>query len=213
MANLSGSLDGFGLAAILRVLGRGNKSGRLHISQESLDDPEWSAELLLECGQVVAAFYGAARGLGAMPSRALCGLAALDAVVLALPNAAFFFVEGTPPPERNIVLAAQDVQTRLATLEEERLTFGTAVPSLGAVPCRIELPEQPADGQEIVFDRGRLHLFLAIDGRRTIADLINERDLLRTLRDLTWLERNGLIRLKGELVSHSAPQVPPRVIA
>jgi hypothetical protein len=194
MAELSGSLDSFGIAPILRLMTDLHKSGRVRISQASPEGPGWTAELLVENGQTVAAFFGAARGLGAAPSRALSGLAALDAIVLALGNAAFFFVEGTPSPERNVVLSASELQARLALLEEERLTSGTALPPLGAVPRRVQLDEEHDAGQEIVIDRGKLHLLLAVDGHRTIAELIGDQELLRTFRDLTWLARNGFVQ-------------------
>jgi hypothetical protein len=214
MAELAGSLDGFGLGPILRLLADVGQSGRLRFSQASEDGAGWSSELLLENGHVVAAFFGAAHGLGAAPSRMLSGLAALDAIVLVLPNAAFFFVAGMPPPERNVALAAHDLQARLATLEEKLLTSGAAGLSLTAVPRSIDLTEQPEDvGEEIVIDRGKLHLLMAIDGHRTIAELLDERDLLRTFRDLNWLASHALILLvepsERQSPTAQAPLVAP----
>jgi hypothetical protein len=189
MAALSGSLEDFGLTAILGLLARSGKSGRLRISQA-----DWVAELSLRDGKVVAASFGTAQGLGGSSSGALRGLAAVEALVLLLPAAAFFFAEGMAPSGREIHLDGHELEATLARLEEERSTWGGRLPSPSVVPSRVPPSEQPAD-EQIVLDRGKLSLLLAVDGRRSVAELAGEMGFLRTCRDLIWLADHNLVRL------------------
>src|SRR5207253_2969392 len=83
----------------------------------------------------------------------------------------------------------------LAVVADERSTCGATLLSLVAVPQHVEPREQPRAHEPLLIDRSRLNLLLAVDGRRTVAELVGEHDLLRTLSDLNWLVDQGLIRL------------------
>jgi hypothetical protein len=211
MAELSGSLTSFNLGSILRLLAELTKSGRLHVSDE-----RWIGELFLKHGQVVSASFGLARGLGGPPSDTLRGLAALDAIVLVMPDAAFFVAEGEPPPQRTIALSVSDLRARVAAMDKERITRGLTEVPLAAVPRRVDARDQPSMEEQLVIDRSALGLLLDIDGQRTVLELVGERDLLRTLTDLTWLADHSLVTVNASLPAwpEGAPrptdQEPPR---
>src|SRR5438105_2883858 len=103
MPELSGSLHTFGLLPVLRLLTDSAATGRVHLSQD-----RWSGEVFVDTGQVVAASFGLGHGLGASPSGILNGLTALEAIVLVMPSATFFFAEGMRGPDRNVDLATDE---------------------------------------------------------------------------------------------------------
>src|SRR5919202_4492234 len=78
---LTGSVQGAGLAQLVRVLGDLGKSGCLRIS-----DGRWAGEVSFDRGELIAAAFGLERGL-----------AALEAIVFALPRAQFTFTDGVAP--------------------------------------------------------------------------------------------------------------------
>jgi hypothetical protein len=201
MAELSGSLDSVGLTAIFGLLTQLGKSGRMHVSVEP-----WSGEVFLKEGRIVGALFGVARGIGGAPSNALRGLAALDAILLLVPYGRFFFAEGTPSSVRNIALTAADLQAHLAAVTADRSVATTRLQSLTAVLHHVDPREQPHNDEPLVIDRQKLSLLLAIDGRRTLAELIGEQDLLRTLTDVNWLLNQGLIRMAPASVVPAADQ-------
>jgi len=187
---LSGSLHSFGLLPVLRLLAESATTGRVHLTQDG-----WSGEVFIDAGQVVAATFGLGHGLGGSPSGILHGLTALEAIVLVMPNATFFFAEGVRSPDRNVEPAADELHARLTTLREEFLRSEPQVVSPMAVPLRVDLASVPLENGEIRIDRAKLRLLLAVDGQRTVAELIEGKGLLPTWRDLTWLASRGLIQL------------------
>jgi hypothetical protein len=104
MIGLSGSLQAVGFRALTGFLGDLGKSGTLRISHH-----EWSGAVVYDRGDVVGAAMGAERGL-----------AALDAIALALPAGEFAFVDappGSPPQgEREVSLSPPALQARLDAL-------------------------------------------------------------------------------------------------
>jgi hypothetical protein len=117
MAELSGALGGIGFPRLVRFLADLQKSGCLRISQADGASPsDLAGELCFDQGQLVTASFGRRHGLGA-----------LDAIVSALSDGQFTFLEGAPPAERNVELSADRLLARL-----DALVTGSAVPPSGA---------------------------------------------------------------------------------
>src|SRR3954452_12068629 len=111
MIGLSGSLQAVGFRDLVGFLGGLGKSGALRITHD-----RWSGEVVFERGQVMAAKFGPERGL-----------AALDAIALALPEGEFSFAEaaeGAAPPEKTITLTPQELLAHLDELLGQRGTGG-----------------------------------------------------------------------------------------
>ena len=83
MSELSGTLEGVGLPAIVRFLTGLKKTGCLRVVHEG-----WHGEIFFESGEVKSATLGSRRGLPA-----------LDALVQALPGASFEFDSDVAMPE------------------------------------------------------------------------------------------------------------------
>ena len=186
---LSGSLESFGLAPILGLLASTKTSGRVHVSAKP-----WSGDVFVSDGEVVAASFGIASGLGGAPTDLLRGLSALDALVL-MSTGGFFIAEGAQPARRNVTLGSDELQAHLATLDNEQRAAGGTLPSLMAIPSTRAQGDPSDTDEELPISRARLNLLVAVDGHRTVADLIGEGDLLKTLLDLRWLADRGLISM------------------
>lgn len=102
MPRLSGSLARTGLPALFRFLGDLLTTGRLDVGES-----QWNAQVYLDHGRVVAARFGAARGL-----------AAIDDLALVLPTATFELHDAAPPAERDEQLAAMAPADLATHLEE-----------------------------------------------------------------------------------------------
>jgi hypothetical protein len=180
MTELSGTLDGIGLAPLVSFLTGLGKSGRLTIA-----DGPMAGEVFLEGGQVIGAAFDAERGLPA-----------LDAIGLALGGGRFGFAEqDTRLVEHNVSLAPTELRQHLDELHREQSVLAAAIPSLAAVPTLVV--EESGTEDEIGLDRDTLRLLMQIDGRRTVADLARERGLLRTLKQLTRLSQLNLARIEA----------------
>src|SRR5918911_4403719 len=119
MTELSGTLDGIGLAPLVSFLSGLGKSGRLTIA-----DGPMGGDVFLEGGQVVGAAFDAERGLPA-----------LDAIALALGGGRFGFVEqDTRLLEHNVKLTPSELRQHLEELDREQSMLAAAIPSLAAVP-------------------------------------------------------------------------------
>ena len=192
MTELSGSLEGIGLVALVRFLTTVARSGRLVVSEGNL-----RGSLDLEDGALVGASFEQEHGLPA-----------LEAIALALGNARFDFRDVSDEAERNVRLAPAEVEQQLEQLAREQVVLAAAVPSLSGVPS-VKLDDGPTDGQ-VALDRDTLRLLIQLDGRRTVAELARERGLLRTLRQLAQLVQLGLARIDVSGLPR-APQAAPAV--
>jgi hypothetical protein len=173
MTELSGTLDGIGLAPLVGFLTGLGKSGRLTIA-----DGPMAGEVFLEGGQVVGAAFDAERGLPA-----------LDAIGLALGGGRFGFAEqDTSLVEHNVTLTPAELRQHLEELHREQAELAAAIPSLSAVPTLV-VDESGGTDEEIGLDRDTLRLLMYIDGRRSVAELARERGLLRTLKQLARLSQ------------------------
>jgi hypothetical protein len=185
MTELSGTLDGIGLFALLNFLGGLKARGRLAIT-----DRELSGTLYFSEGRVVGATFGADMGQ-----------VALDAIGLALGQGRFNFADDGTERPANLNLDAADLQRHLEQLATERQRIMSVIPSLDAVPA--SAMDGP-DEQPIALDRGTLKLLLRCDGRTSVLELAREGGLLTTLKRLANLHELKLI----EVPRQAAPEPP-----
>jgi hypothetical protein len=188
MTELSGTLEGVGLPAVVRFLSALNKTGCLRIAQD-----EWHCELVFEAGQVTGARLGSRTGL-----------AALEAVVHVLPNGRFSFDGAAQPDDQpNISLNAEALQAYLEQLASS-IQQGSKLPALDAVPMLASQEDQSPGEEPLPLDRNTLQTLLAIDGRRTVREIIAQRGSLDVLWQLSDLRAVNLVRLESS--SANAPR-------
>ncbi len=134
----------------------------------------------------MAAAFGAERGL-----------AALEAIALALPRGEFRFAGGAAPEGRDVDLPPEDLERYLTSLAEEQVALARAIPSLAAVPRPVDPGQDGAGAPErITIDRSTLFSLLLVDGQRTVQALCEqrgERGAAQTLKELAWLAGSGLV--------------------
>jgi Domain of unknown function (DUF4388) len=174
MTELSGTLDGIGLFALLNFLSGLKAHGRLAIT-----DRELSGSLFLSDGRVVGARFGSDTGE-----------VALDAIGLALGQGRFDFADDGADRPVNLTMDAPELQQHLEQLASERQRIMASIPSLDSVP--VSMMDGP-DDQPIALDRGTLRLLLRCDGRRSVLDLAREGGLLPALKRLASLHELKLI--------------------
>jgi hypothetical protein len=181
MISLGGTLEGIGLPALVRFLAGLRSSGRLLVADDS-----WGGEVGFDEGRVVAAAFGAERGL-----------AALEAIALALPRGEFRFAGGAVPEGRDVDLPPEDLERYLTSLAEEQVALARAIPSLASVPRPVDPgPDGARAPERITIDRSTLFSLLLVDGQRTVQALCEqrgERGAAQTLKELAWLAGSGLV--------------------
>jgi ATP-binding cassette, subfamily B, bacterial len=177
---LTGSLAGLGLPALARFLAGLGRSGRLWIGPGP-----WLGEISFDRGRIIAAAVGQERGL-----------VALEFIVLALPTAAFAFVDGPPHGERNIDVDGPELHARLEELASVgmRLLPGGPVPL--AVPRVVPARDRVWGARQVAMDRRMLATLLRVDGRRTIEELAGSRGLAQVARELAELRELDLISVE-----------------
>src|SRR5262245_25323849 len=185
MIGLSGSLQAVGFRDLVGFLAGLGKSGTLRISHD-----RWAGEVVFDRGEVVGAKLGSERGL-----------AALDAIGLALPDGEFAFADATPgtvPPEaHNVDLPAKSLLAHLDELLGQRA--GDAVLTPATVPFVAQgaagsaAPAVPGGVGRVALTRGAIQTLLAVDGRRSVAEIAVGRGLAETIKDLQALVRQGLV--------------------
>ena len=194
MTELSGTLDGVGLPAIVRFLAGLKKTGCLRVSHG-----DWQGEVFFDAGQVTGARLG---------SRS--GLSALDALVQALPSGSFAFAaseraEGGP----TIHMSPEVFEAHLDELASRSATGMPKLPPVDAVPSLVA-DHDPNRGEEpLALDRGTLQTLLAVDGQRTVRDIVAHRGSFDALWQLRNLVEIGLVRLEARAASVVASE--PRV--
>jgi len=181
VVELTGTLDGIGLPAIVRLLGELRETGVLRITSGT-----WRGELAFASGQLVSAQFGQDRGLDA-----------LDACVVMLAQGDFTFVEGEVTPEPHLDVSADVLRQHLDQRSEEHLGPTAGLPSLDAVPHLAGEPAPSAD--QLVLDRMAVQVLLLVDGQRSVRDIIGERPVMPVLRNLELLAQQGLIVLPTEV--------------
>src|SRR5712691_5949471 len=156
---LRGSLENFGLVFIALLSAELKETSWLRLRHGQV-----SAELAFQNDRVVWAAFGNERGLPA-----------LDAVVLGLAEADFQLEQGPAPREQNLSLTVDELRAHL-------LSLGAPVMRLDAVPVTVGARDASLDQTaDAVFRRSSLEMLLAVDGRRTVRDIIGARPLVPAL--------------------------------
>jgi Domain of unknown function (DUF4388) len=182
--DLSGSVSSLGLPALLRLVARSGRTGRLRIWQD-----RWAGEVGVASGRVVRAAIGTESGR-----------AALEVMALALPEAHFAFQAGSDPGAPNLDGDQHALDELFAALPLDA-TCGLATPVLATVPRVVVPAEQPTG--TVVLDRRSLDLLHRIDGRHTAEQLGAQVRLVDVVRGLIKLRQLGLVVLE------SPPGAPP----
>src|SRR5258708_2481277 len=178
MTELSGTLEGVGLPAIVRFLTGLKKSGCLRIVHN-----DWRGEIFFDLGQVTGASLASRRGL-----------TALDALVQALPGGDFTFDGAAQRPaarDANISLSAEALQAHLDDLASSAANGTPRLPSFDAVPAVPDQDDSSSGEDTVPLDRGTLQTLLAVDGRRTVQEIVAHRGSLDVLWQLANLVEVG----------------------
>ena len=188
MIELSGTLDGIGLFALLNFLAGLKSRGRLGIN-----DGDLSGTLYFTDGRVVGASFGNDTGE-----------VALDAIGLALGQGRFSFADEGGEQPTNLDMDGPALQKHLEYLQSERERIMAGIPSLDSVPS-VNL-NGGADDQAISLDRGTLRLLVKCDGRHSVLDLAREAGLLATLKRLANLHEQQLVSVDAQSPSQAEAQ-------
>jgi hypothetical protein len=196
MTELSGSLEGVGLPVVIRFLTRLEKTGVLRIAYHDLE-----GELVLEAGRLTSVSFGTRQGL-----------AALDGLVQALPAGSFSFdtgarARGAP----NIDLSPDGLETHLEGLLARIASGKPSLPSVDAVPELVSQDESGAGEETLPLDRGLLLTLLAVDGRRTVREILADRGSIDALWQFGDLAEVGLVRLASAGSAALLPAEPTSV--
>ena len=190
MTEFSGTLEGVGLPAILRFLTGLKKTGCLRVRHG-----DWHGEIFFEDGRVIGASLGSRTGL-----------AALDALVQALPAGAFEFdASWRPESEPTIQMSQQVFEAHLNELELHGAQTSPRLPPVDAVPTLIAEQALASADEPVSLDRGTLQTLLAVDGQRTVRAIVAERGSFDALWQLAQLIDAGLVRLAATAREGTAP--------
>jgi Domain of unknown function (DUF4388) len=194
MTELTGTLEGVGLPALVRFLSGLHKSGCLRITHQ-----DWRGEVFFQNGRVINASFGSTRGT-----------AALDALVQALSGGAFAFdAEASPSEERNVDLEQAALQAHLDDLAARTVNGQASLPSLDAVPHLVSGDDERDD--QLPLDRGMLQTLLMVDGQHSVREIVSERGTLDVLWQIANLVEVGLVRLerlRGSVAGGSGSTAP-----
>src|SRR5438874_5345251 len=186
----SGSLlTGVGLAEVLPYLVGLDRTGRVSAAQDEAP----ALEVWIARGRVVDARWGRLRALSALEMGAVF-----------LPRASFVFSDGLQSQIRTFDLSPTDLAARLAEVAREGAAVTGSIPGPQAVPTRVEPPRQrpPREPESV-------RLLDAIDGRRSVAELVEGRQPLVVLRGLASLVEQGAISFQAVPTSPAvAPDSP-----
>jgi hypothetical protein len=200
MSELSGTLEGVGLPAIVRFLTGLKKTGCLQVQHDG-----WHGEIYFASGEVRNAALGSRRGLPA-----------LDALLAAnQPGGNFTFeTDVALPPTRDVEF---DADALLGHLDEfgARETHGHVpqLPPLDAIPAVIEQPESDAGEEPLPLDRGTLQTLLAVDGTRSVREIMAQRGSFDALWQLGNLVQVGLVQLCTGAAAPAASAPTPAPVA
>jgi hypothetical protein len=185
---------GASLSEVLPFLVGLDRTGRLSAAQEEAP----GLEVWIERGRVVDAAWGRMRALSALEMGAVF-----------LPRANFVFSDGLHSATRTFDLGPTDLAARLAEVAREGAGLAGPIPGPDAVPARLEPP--PA---RLARDPEAVRLLDQIDGRRSVAELVEGRQPLVVLRGLASLVQQGAIGFQpaappATAVGSQPPSTPP----
>ena len=180
MTELSGTLDGIGLPAIVRFLVGLKKTGCLHLTLQ-----DWHGELYFDASRLTDASFGSRTGL-----------AALDAMVSVLPGAEFAFDSQSPVREQvTIELSPEALDTHLDVLSARIAENLHTLPAADVVPVLVAQDDASDAGEPVPLDRGTLQTLTLVDGHRTVRDIVAQRGTFDVLWQVGNLVDVGLVRL------------------
>jgi len=189
MTELSGQLEGVGLPAIVRFLTGLRKTGCLHVAQG-----DWRGEVFFAAGQVTGSSLGGLRGLKA-----------LDALVQALPAGTFRFEAlAQAVGAADIALSPEALQAHLDDLAARIATGAARLPAFDAVPQVVVRDDPGAGAEPLPLDRLMLLTLLAVDGQRTVREIVAHRGSIDALWQLGSLADVGLIQVPPDALASTA---------
>jgi hypothetical protein len=196
MTELSGTLDGVGLPAIIRFLGRLKKSGCLRITEDG-----WQGEIFFDGGQVRDVQMGTPTGL-----------AVVDALVETLPGGSFAFdSQALHKGEPSIRLRDDALQAHLDELSDRVANRNRQLPRPNAV--LVHRPEDDRDAEPLLLDRASLQTLLAIDGKRSMLELVAQRGTFDALWHVATLIEAGLVEVGASAPPEAVVPVAERVLS
>jgi hypothetical protein len=188
-ALLQGTFETLSLSEVLGLLATSRKSGILWAEAGTVD-----ARISFVDGRCCAAESGETTGAVATSSELFARVVDVCFALCRQGGGAFHFAADAEPPWTcDDTLAVTDVLGELARLLDEWQEIQQVVPSLEA---RARLcGELGAD--EITLDRDRWRLLVALDGRRTVRDVVHEtvRSVLDICHELVDLVAAGAIEI------------------
>lgn len=190
MTELSGTLDGVGLPAVVRFLSGLQKSGSLHLEQDG-----WRGELAFNAGTLVHASFGSRTGLPA-----------LDGLVEALPRATFVFdSHDAVSAQSNIDLDRDAVLSHLDDVAARGARGQSCLPAADAIPTAIT--GEASTDEPVQLDRATLQTLLSVNGQRSVREIVQQRGSFDALWHLGRLLEAGLIQLDARPPSTAMPPV------
>jgi hypothetical protein len=158
---------------------------------------DWGGEIHFDGGQITSATLGSRKGLSA-----------LDALVQALPGAAFVFDgDARWTEEPNITLSQDEMQAHLTELVEQSAHGGPTLPSLGVVPVLVPQDDESAAEETMPLDRGTVQTLLAIDGVPVRSATLSRRAARSRRCGRLRIWPSGLVRLPSRADAVSSGQV------
>ncbi len=201
MAELSGSLEDIGLTALVRFLADVGSTGLLTLERERA-----AGNLTFRDGRIIAASFGSARGLDAV-----------EAMAVALPDGWFVYTDGEVAGDPDPSLLTTNVFARVDELARSRAARADPL-SLSAVPRIVDSEPRPdVEASRLSLDRAALRVLLAVDGQRSVGDLLSIGrpveviEHLRALADagvITFEAPSGRRRLSSSETAPAPPQAP-----
>jgi len=178
-ASLSGSLAGIDLHSVVRLLANTGQTGGLRVSHG-----RWSAHVYFDRGRPVGASFGDARGL-----------AALEALALALPHGKFEFIQDGPRGAHDLVGDSATLTAFLDRLRALRERLGLPKHFLDAIPRQIQAASEPDGAGQIEAERRMLLTLAAVNERRTVEEIAALRGTPEAVVEVAALVEMGLVRL------------------
>ncbi|MBV9602778.1 MAG: DUF4388 domain-containing protein [Chloroflexi bacterium] len=201
MTELSGMLAGVGLPAMVRFLTGVKKTGRLRLAQD-----EWSGDVFFSAGAVTHATLESRTGLGA-----------LDGMLELFPEASFSFdssASDATAQERTIQLNNAELLAYLDSAADRAAHASRRLPRADAVPSQVA--SEGVGDDPLPLDRGTLQTLLAVDGQRSVREIVAMRRSVETLWHLASLGEVGLITfdtasngVNGTVDKHGVETVMP----
>jgi hypothetical protein len=177
---LQGTFESLGLSELLGLLAHSRKTGALW-----LDGGDATTTIYVADGRCCAAVSRDTREPLQDASSLLVRVVGLCFVAARAEDGSFRFSAEEPPWTCNETVDLEVASDELVQLLDEWRGIQAVIPSLA---CRIRLAEELAV-DELVIERDRWRLLTAIDGRRTVQDLVYQvnRDVLEVCHELLAL--------------------------